>query len=460
MLATPLLREGQAIGAIAIRADGGAAVHRPGRSSSSRLFANQAVIAIENVRLFNELEARNRELTESLEQQTATAEILKRHQQLADRHPAGARRGGEHGRRLCDASDALIFRLDGDRLRQTGAPRHRARSRAAGVGRRVARRPRLGDRTQPSSTGKRSTFTISLLPMRSSIPLGRAYQRRFGPPNRALHAAAARGPSDRDDRDPPDRGPAVLGQADQAAGNVRQPGSDRDRERAPLQRDEGGARASEGLRRGAAGHLELGRGHDSRCSIRSCRAASGCSRAATSASTSSATTARCISRHITVGRDRPGTALPGPAQRRNPDRARRFCSDGSMHYPDVEAPGVPDYARRGGRARRQPFRPVRADAVGGPRHRRDLRRSRHRRRVLREGDRAPEDLRRPGGDRDPERASLQRDEGSTGAPDRDGGDPADDQQLADRHPAGAGRGRQHRRPIVRRLGRPDPSRRR
>ena len=76
ILAVPMMRNGRPVGAIAIarRERGGFA---DAYVSLVKTFADQAVIAIENVRLFKELEARNKDLGESLEQQTATSDILK-----------------------------------------------------------------------------------------------------------------------------------------------------------------------------------------------------------------------------------------------------------------------------------------------------------------------------------------------------------------------------------------------
>jgi transcriptional regulator with GAF, ATPase, and Fis domain len=76
ILAVPMLRDGDPIGVIAVpRAQLG--LFPTSQIELLQTFARQAVIAIENVRLFDAEQQRTRELTESLEQQTATADVLR-----------------------------------------------------------------------------------------------------------------------------------------------------------------------------------------------------------------------------------------------------------------------------------------------------------------------------------------------------------------------------------------------
>jgi GAF domain-containing protein len=76
VLSVPMLRDGQAVGAISV-ASGVPDAFSERQMMLLRTFADQAVIAIENVRLFDEVQKRTEDLSESLAQQTATADVLK-----------------------------------------------------------------------------------------------------------------------------------------------------------------------------------------------------------------------------------------------------------------------------------------------------------------------------------------------------------------------------------------------
>jgi GAF domain-containing protein len=115
MLGVPLLRNGEPVGAFAL----GRSEPVPFTQRQIELvttFADQAVIAIENVRLFDEVQARTRELTEALRRQTATSDILRViASSPGDMQPV-LDRLAETTCRLCEAYDALVLLRDGDDL--------------------------------------------------------------------------------------------------------------------------------------------------------------------------------------------------------------------------------------------------------------------------------------------------------------------------------------------------------
>ena len=124
VLSLPFLREGQAIGCLFLRRT----VVRPFSEKQIALlqtFADQAIIAIENVRLFEAEQERTRELTESLEQQTATADVLSVISSSPGELEPVFQAMLENATRICEAKFGTMYFREGDGFRAVamhGAP--------------------------------------------------------------------------------------------------------------------------------------------------------------------------------------------------------------------------------------------------------------------------------------------------------------------------------------------------
>ena len=116
LLGVPLLREGKPIGVVTLGRRN-VAPFSDKQIDLVSTFADQAVIAIENVRLFEEVQARTAELQQSLEYQTATSDVLS----VISRSPSQIQPVldtiVETAAQLCDAQRAFIYRYDGALLR-------------------------------------------------------------------------------------------------------------------------------------------------------------------------------------------------------------------------------------------------------------------------------------------------------------------------------------------------------
>ena len=180
-LVVPLRQQGELIGTLNARR----IEVRPFTPAQIKLletFADQAVIAIENVRLFQELK-------ESLEQQTATSEILG----VIASSPTDIQpvldAVAENAARLCDANDAHIRLSDGDVIR-LAAPLRCNPAVAVGA---KSHQPRIVLRAGPSSTGRPIHIHDLAAEIETEFPRLASLRRNARHSHHSCHAVAARG---------------------------------------------------------------------------------------------------------------------------------------------------------------------------------------------------------------------------------------------------------------------------
>ncbi len=249
-LAVPMLHDDRVIGSIAVcRAEAG--LFPDSQVKLLQTFADQAVIAIENVRLFTETQ-------DALQRQTATAEILKVIASSPNDVQPVFEVMVERAVKLCGAHVGRIYRYDGSLIRMVAThgigadwlkrvpavfPRPAGDDTIAGLVVHTRAPYFVADIEQPQSPpvpeisrqmiralGTRSQVTVPML--RNGEPIGAITLGWLAPG-------------------------AFDDSAGCAAADLCRPGGDRGRERAPVQRDQGGAGTRDRQRRGAARHRRL-----------------------------------------------------------------------------------------------------------------------------------------------------------------------------------------------------------
>jgi hypothetical protein len=224
-----------------------------------RNFAAQAVIAIENARLLNELRRRTDDLSESLQQQTATSQVL----QVISTSPGDLepvfQAMLENATRICEAKFGNLLLYEGELVRV--AAMHGAPPAWEELRRRDPLLPAAGKHPLARVVATRQGAAHCRLQAGGRLPRGRAgaggTHRSGRRPHRTGGANAQAGRTRRRNCHLPPGGTAIHRQADRIGAEFRQSGRDRDRQHPAAQRTARIATAADCHRRRAQGHQPL-----------------------------------------------------------------------------------------------------------------------------------------------------------------------------------------------------------
>ena len=248
VMGAPMLRDGVPVGAILV------GWPDPGRTPVRQIeliktFADQAVIAIENVRLLNETK-------EALERQTATAEVLRVISASVTETQPVFDVIAERAVRLTGAICGWVFRFDGEQIHIASA--HGVNQRGLEAARKAfPMPPGTGSAT---ARAVRDGIVVNIGDVATVTDADYTDPKRCGArglPCGSQRADAARRRNRRCDLGDEDRRGCLRRARGRPSRDVRQPGRDRDREREAVQRNAGSARAADRHRRDPEGDRQL-----------------------------------------------------------------------------------------------------------------------------------------------------------------------------------------------------------